>query len=77
MAGSSAGCDFVPTTSSLAPTDALRVDFLLPCYAHTGYLLDASTAANATARIAKPGGQPVTTKTGEHSLAWLLTTLSD
>ena len=74
--GSSAGCDFVPPTSSLGLPGATRIDYLAPCYTHIGYLFDTNPDSDATARVVQPDGSATTTKTSAHSLKWLLTTLT-
>jgi hypothetical protein len=76
VAGSSAGCDFLPATSSVGLAGAERVDYLTPCYTHTGYLWDNNPTADASARITRPDGTLTTTSTAERSLTWLLTTLA-
>jgi hypothetical protein len=75
-AGSSAGCDFVPTSSSLALPGAKRVDYLSPCYTHTGYLWDTNPDSDASAKITQPDGSTSTTDAALHSLSWLVTTLA-
>jgi len=74
--GSSSGCDFVPTSSSLALAGATRVDYHLPCYTHVGYLWDTNPDSNATAVITQPDGSTSSTDTELHSLSWLVTTLA-
>jgi hypothetical protein len=75
-AGSSAGCDFVPTTSSLALPGATHVDYLSPCYTHTGYLWDGKPDADASARITRPDGSTTSTSSAPHSLSWLVSTIA-
>jgi hypothetical protein len=68
--GSTAGCDLVPGTSSLAMPSATRIDYTLPCYTHIGYLADGSLTGDATVNFATPGAATATTYTTElHSLA--------
>ena len=75
-AGSSAGCDLVPTTSSLGLPGAERIDYLKPCYAHTAYLYDNSEPDDASAKITEPDGSTTSTDAAPHSLNWLVTTLT-
>jgi pimeloyl-ACP methyl ester carboxylesterase len=75
-AGSSAGCDVVPASSTLALDDALRVDYVKPCYTHTAYLYDGNTNADASVRITRPDGSTTSSTTALHSLNWLLSTLA-
>jgi pimeloyl-ACP methyl ester carboxylesterase len=66
LMGSSAGCDAVPATSSLAlARTTWRVDYHSPCYTHTGYAWDTSAAGNATGTV---NGKAWT---GAHSLAFM------
>lgn len=74
--GSSAGCDFVPTASSLGVVGVQRVDYLAPCYGHVGYLWDFNPTSDASARITQPDGTTTSTQTALHSLGWLVTTLA-
>lgn len=75
-AGSSAGCDFVPTTTSLGLAGAQRIDYLSPCYTHVNYLFDGDPRLNATAHLVAPDGTTTTTTTAPHSLRWLLQVLA-
>jgi pimeloyl-ACP methyl ester carboxylesterase len=75
-AGSSSGCDLVPTSSSLALPDSERVDYHLPCYAHTAYLYDGDAALDAVAQITQPDGSTTLTEVAQHSLSWMVTTLA-
>lgn len=76
VAGSSTGCDFVPTSSSLALAGATRVDYHVPCYTHSSYLYDTNPDSNATAEITQPDGSKSSTDAALHSLSWLVTTLA-
>lgn len=76
VVGSSAGCDFVPTSSSLGVDGVERVDYLAPCYGHIGYLWDVNPDSDASARITRPDGSSTSTKTAPHSLRWLVRTLA-
>ena len=62
--GSSAGCDFVPTSSSLGlPKATFALDYTSPCYAHAAYAWDNSNRVDATGTLnGKPWG-------GAHALA--------
>lgn len=75
-AGSSAGCDFVPATTSLALAGAQRIDYLIPCYTHVSYLFDGDPTLNASARLIQPDGTTTSTTTAPHSLRWLLEVLT-
>jgi pimeloyl-ACP methyl ester carboxylesterase len=76
VVGSSAGCDFVPAASSLGVSGVERVDYLTPCYGHVAYLWDFDPDSNAAVRISRPDGSTISSKTAQHSLSWLLTTLA-
>lgn len=76
VAGSSSGCDFVPTSSSLALAGAERIDYHVPCYTHAGYLWDTNPASDAAARITQPDGTTKSTDAALHSLSWLVATLA-
>lgn len=76
VVGSSAGCDFVPSSSSLGMAAVQRVDYLKPCYGHVTYLWDSNPNEDATVRITGPDGAMSTTRTARHSLAWLVSTLA-
>jgi pimeloyl-ACP methyl ester carboxylesterase len=74
-AGSSAGCDFVPASSSLGITGALRIDYAKPCYTHPGYLYDADPDSDAAAKITRPDGSTSETDSAQHSLRWMLSAI--
>jgi pimeloyl-ACP methyl ester carboxylesterase len=66
LMGSSAGCDAIPASSTLAlPRATWRVDYRTPCYLHTSYVWDTSAAGNATGTL---NGK---SWTGPHSLAFM------
>ncbi|MGN6607616.1 MAG: IPT/TIG domain-containing protein [Jatrophihabitans sp.] len=72
VVGSSAGCDLVPASSSLALTSVTyAVDYTSPCYDHGGYESDYSGAQDAVGTV---NGQPTTT--GWHSLALMQAVLA-
>lgn len=75
-AGSSSGCDFVPTSSSLGLPGSERIDYHVPCYTHTTYLWDTNPDSDATATITHADGTTTSTDTALHSLSWLVTTLA-
>jgi hypothetical protein len=75
VAGSSAGCDLIPTSSSLGVTGALRIDYAKPCYTHPAYLYDADPGSDAAAKITQADGSTTSTDSAEHSLKWMLSTL--
>jgi hypothetical protein len=74
--GSSAGCDFVPSSSSLGVVGVERVDYLSPCYGHVAYLWDFNPDSTASTQITRPDGSTQSSKTALHSLSWLVTTLA-
>jgi pimeloyl-ACP methyl ester carboxylesterase len=74
--GSSAGCDFVPSTSALGLPGAQRVDYVRPCYGHVAYLWDFDPDSDASAKITDPDGSTRSTSSALHSLSWLVTTLA-
>lgn len=76
VVGSSAGCDFVPIRSALGMPGAEQVDYLSPCYGHSGYLWDFDSSADATTRVTDAGSPPVSSRDAPRSLLWLVETLS-
>jgi hypothetical protein len=76
VAGSSAGCDFMPAQSALGLPAAQRVDYLSPCYGHAGYLWDLADTDDAATRVVDPGSAPVISHDAPRSLAWLVATLA-
>ena len=65
--GSSAGCDALPASTTLAlPRETFTLDYTTPCYTHVGYLWDAFQPVNAVAKL-----NGTTTTTAYHSLDYM------
>ena len=65
--GSSAGCDVIPASSTLAlHGETFVADYASPCYGHVDYLWDAFKPADATVKL-----NGVTRTNGYHSLDFM------
>jgi hypothetical protein len=71
--GSSAGCDLLPVSTTLAMS-AEKVDYLSPCYQHSEYVWDFDSSNDATIQVTD-AGTTTTTDNAPRSLAWLVQTL--